>query len=149
MSHLRAAMQTGLVASVLMISACSEKSMTPASYAMAAHLSGESEVPRVAGNGIGTLEASLNGQSNQLSWTITYSELSGPPTAGHFHGPAIGGQNAGVTVPLSGALTSPIKGVATLTAAQATELMAGKWYINLHTAAYPDGEIRGQIARQR
>jgi CHRD domain len=149
MSHLRAAMQTGLVATVLMISACGEKSMTPASHTMAAHLSGESEVPKVAGNGIGTLEATLNEQSNELSWTITYSELSGPVTAGHFHGPAIGGENAGVAVPLSGPLTSPIKGMVTITAAQAAELMAGKWYVNLHTAAHPDGEIRGQIAAKR
>jgi hypothetical protein len=55
------------------------------------------------------------------------------------------GENAGVVVPMTGSLTSPIRGKATLTAAQAADLMAGKWYVNLHTAANPNGEIRGQF----
>jgi hypothetical protein len=55
------------------------------------------------------------------------------------------GDNAGVVVPLSGSLASPIKGTATLTAAQVADLKAGKWYVNVHTAANPGGEIRGQV----
>ena len=89
---------------------------------------------------------SLNKQTNVLTWTVTYSGLSGPATAGHFHGPAIAGTNAGVALPLMGDLTSPIKGSATLTAAQSADLMAGMWYMNLHTAANLNGEIRGQLA---
>jgi len=93
----------------------------------------------------GTVEANLNKETNVLSWTVTYSGLSGPATAGHFHGPAIAGQNAGVVIPLDGNLASPIKGTATLTAEQVADLVAGKWYLNLHTAANPKGEIRGQV----
>jgi len=93
----------------------------------------------------GTVEASLDKKTNVLSWTFTYSGLSGPATAGHFHGPAASGQNADVVVPIDGNLASPIKGTATLTAEQAADLMAGKWYVNLHTAANPKGEIRGQV----
>ncbi len=37
------------------------------------------------------------------------------------------------------------KGKATLTAAQAADLTAGRWYVNLHTAKHPGGEIRGQV----
>jgi hypothetical protein len=48
-------------------------------------------------------------------------------------------------VPFTGPLSSPFTGEATLTAAQVNDLMAGKWYVNLHTAAYPGGEIRGQV----
>jgi hypothetical protein len=79
-----------------------------------------------------------------LSWTVNYSGLTGPAKAGHFHGPAPAGQNAGVALGFTGSVESPIKGSATLTAAQAADLLAGKWYVNLHTAANPGGEIRGQ-----
>ncbi len=44
-------------------------------------------------------------------------------------------------------MTSPVSGQATLTDAQAADLLAGRWYINLHTAANPGGEIRGQVTR--
>ena len=54
------------------------------------------------------------------------------------------GTNAGVVQGFSGSMDSPIKGSATLTAAQAADLLAGKWYVNLHTAANKGGEIRGQ-----
>ncbi len=82
-----------------------------------------------------------------LTWTVTYSGLSGPVTAGHVHGPAAPGANAGVLVPFSGDLASPIKGSATLTDAQISDLEAGKLYVNLHTADNKPGEIRGQLMR--
>ena len=47
------------------------------------------------------------------------------------------------------ALASLITGSATLTDVQAADLMAGKWYFNLHTAAHPGGEIRGQVSLTR
>ena len=80
-----------------------------------------------------------------MAWTVNYSGLTGPATGAHFHGPAAISENAGVVVPLTGSLASPITGSATLTDAQAADLMAGKWYFNVHTAANPGGEIRGQV----
>jgi hypothetical protein len=85
--------------------------------------------------------------SKQATWRITYSGLSGPPTAAHFHGPAAPGANAGVAVPIPNPATSPVQGSATLTDAQAADLLAGRYYINIHTAANPGGEIRGQVAK--
>jgi CHRD domain-containing protein len=48
-------------------------------------------------------------------------------------------------VPFTGNLASPIKGSATLTDTQIAQLEAGKWYVNIHTAANKGGEIRGQL----
>jgi hypothetical protein len=64
----------------------------------------------------------------------------------HFHGPAEPGKNAGVAVPFKDP-ASGAEGSATLTDAQAADLMAGKYYINVHTAANPGGEIRGQVTK--
>ena len=77
---------------------------------------------------------------------MTFSGLSGPATAAHFHGLADQGKSAGVVVPIAG-ITSPMEGSATLTDAQAAELAAGKWYINVHTDANKGGEIRGQVVK--
>jgi hypothetical protein len=112
---------------------------------LVATLSGASEVPAVATDAAGKLVATLDAASNVLTWKVTYSGLSGVPTMAHFHGPALAGQNAGVVVPINGALTSPITGSVTLTPSQAADLAAGKWYVNLHTAASPGGEARGQV----
>jgi hypothetical protein len=148
MIHFRTAMYSGLLATLLGLGACGMTPMTSNSSAMTAQLSGTSEVPPTKSNASGTVKANLNKQTNVLNWTVTYSGLSGPAMAGHFHGPAMAGENAGVAVPLTGNLASPITGTAILTAAQAAELIAGKWYVNLHTAANPDGEIRGQVTVQ-
>jgi hypothetical protein len=148
MINFRAALQRVLLATLVALPACSMTSGTTVSSTsntFTARLSGASEVPAVKSDASGAVEASLNTETNVLSWTVTYSGLSGPATAGHFHGPAITGQNADVAVPLNGNLASPIKGTATLTAGQVADLMAGKWYLNLHTAANPKGEIRGQV----
>jgi len=112
-----------------------------------ADLSGASEVPPVTSAGKGAATASLDTATKTLNWTVTYSGLSGPATAGHIHGPAAPGANAGVLVPFTGALVSPIKGSATLTDAQISDLQAGRTYVNLHTADNKGGEIRGQLVR--
>jgi hypothetical protein len=112
-----------------------------------ADLASAAEVPPVTSPGKGSATASLDTTTKTLTWTVTYSGLSGPATAGHIHGPAASGANAGVLVPFSGDLASPIKGSATVTDAQISDLEAGKWYVNLHTAANKPGEIRGQLLR--
>jgi hypothetical protein len=112
-----------------------------------ADLNSASEVPPVTGAGKGTAALSLDTATKMLTWTVIYSGLSGPATAAHIHGPAALGANAGVLVPFTGDLANPIKGSATLTDAQISDLEAGKWYVNVHTAANKSGEIRGQLVR--
>ena len=135
---------TGLATAALL-------SLAPAAFAQAvaykADLTGAAQVPPNTTKGTGTLAATYDPASKKLSYTVNYKDLSGPATAAHFHGPADAKTNAGVVVPVNGAVTSPIKGEATLTDAQAADLAAGRWYFNIHTAANPPGEIRGQVMK--
>jgi hypothetical protein len=114
---------------------------------MKATLDGKAEVPAVTSAATGTADLDYDAASKKLTWKITYSGLSGPATAAHFHGPAEAGKNAGVAVAIPNATASPVEGSATLTDAQAADLAAGKYYINVHTAANPGGEIRGQVTK--
>ena len=112
---------------------------------MTAQLSASSVVPPTTSTATGEVDAYLDEKTNKLSWTIKYSGLTGEATAAHFHGPAAVGANAGPALPIVGSLASPIKGEAVITNEQKTDLLASKWYLNVHTAANPDGEIRGQV----
>src|SRR5438045_7907937 len=114
---------------------------------MKAVLDGKTEVPPNTSAGKGTADIDYDAASKKLSWKLSYSGLSGPATAAHFHGPAEAGKNAGVAVAIPNATSSPVEGSATLTDAQAADLVAGKYYINIHTAANPGGEIRGQVMK--
>jgi hypothetical protein len=111
-----------------------------------ATLDGKSEVPATTSSGTGAADLDYDAATKKLSWKVSYSGLSGPATAAHFHGPAETGKNAGVAVPIQ-AGASPFQGSADLTDAQAADLMAGKWYVNVHTEAHKGGEIRGQLTK--
>src|SRR6266436_1573515 len=114
---------------------------------MKATLDGKSQVPPNASAATGTADIDYDPASKKLSWKVTYSGLSGPAAAAHFHGPAEAGKNAGVAVAIPNATATPVEGSATLTDAQAADLVAGKYYVNIHTAANPGGELRGQVTK--
>ena len=113
-----------------------------------ADLSGAQEVPATTSKGAGKIEATYDTATKKLSWKGEYSGLTGPATMAHFHGPAAAGANAGVAVPVE-AKASPFMGSAELTAAQAADLEAGKYYFNVHTADNKGGEIRGQMMKAK
>ena len=119
-----------------------------ATIQLKADLKASAEVPPKDSAGMGTLTGTLNTETNEFTYHIEFSGLTGPAVAAHFHGPAAEGVNAKPQLPIKGTpVTSPIDGKATLTAEQAKDLAAGKWYFNLHTAANPGGEIRGQVLK--
>lgn len=95
--------------------------------------------------GIGEMVAHYDPSTLMLSWHLTYAGLSGPVMAAHFHGPATPGMDAPPVIPLVPPLTSPVDGSAKLTLDQVSQLLGGLYYVNLHTAAFPGGEIRGQV----
>ena len=137
---------TVFIVSLLALTGCDSATKASPSKALTAQLNGSSEVPPVATSASGVLTANLVPESRLLTWTLSFDPLTGPVMGAHFHGPAGLGENAPVVVPMTGSLTSPITGSVTLTPGQMTDLTAGKWYVNLHTSANQNGEIRGQIS---
>lgn len=107
-------------------------------------LDSQSEVPPRTSHARGALTGELDTATGALTYRIEYQGLLGPVVAAHFHGPADVGQVAGPRVTIAAA-ASPISGAAALTPDQVAELRAGQWYVNLHTARNPAGEIRGQV----
>ena len=122
-------------------------------------LAGANEVPPTTSTATGTATFTLSGTT--VNYTVTYSSLSGPPTASHMH---VGASTVSgpVVVPFSGlpttasgtfsgsftqadikAQTSPV--INTLDDLLA-QMRAGNTYANIHTTAHGGGEIRGQIA---
>ena len=112
-----------------------------------ASLDATQEVPPNDSKGKGTADLTYDTATKNLTWTITFDGLTGAATAAHFHGPAEPGKNAGVALQIGMNPTSPAKGNATLTEAQAADLTAGRWYVNIHTGANRGGEIRGQVTK--
>jgi hypothetical protein len=99
------------------------------------------------GTGIGLAELSLDDSTNILNWFVDWGGLSGATTVAHFHGAAAPNQNAGVQVDffaLGGAL-NPSVGNVVINAGQAADLLAGLWYVNIHSTTFAGGEIRGQV----
>ena len=111
-----------------------------------ADLKGANEIPPNASPASGNAAATLDTDTRLLTWTVTYADLTGPALGAHFHGPSESGKNAGIVLPFK-TVQSPIEGTATLTENQAADLLSGKWYANIHTAANPGGELRGQMMK--
>ena len=111
-----------------------------------ANLAAAAEVPPNDSAATGAVTITFDTATKKATWQGTYAGLSGAATAGHFHGPAEAGKNAGVAVPIAPS-GSPFQGSADLTDAQAADLLAGKWYVNVHTEAHKGGEIRGQVTK--
>jgi hypothetical protein len=128
----------------LLLTPVGVRSAQAAPTAMTVEMDAKDEVPPNDSAGKATAQLTYDKDSKVLTWSITYSGLTGPATAAHFHGPAAAGANAGVALPI-GVAPSPIVGKATLTDAQASDMLAGKWYMNMHTDAHKGGEIRGQV----
>jgi hypothetical protein len=111
-------------------------------------LTGAQQVPPVQTAATGTADLTYDPATRVVTWNVSYSGLSGAATMAHFHGPAAEGKNGPPVIWLAekgATVANPIKGQATLTPEQAQQFTAGEWYINVHTGANPNGEIRGQV----
>lgn len=132
------------------VAACAQVAPSEPLERYAAQLSGAQEVPAVATPGTGEAIVEFDTRTQVARWNVRFAGLSGPVTAAHIHGPAGPGQNAPPHVPLAlPGQGGELRGQLRLNAQQANELSSGQWYVNLHTARHPDGEVRGQLRVQR
>ncbi|NND60640.1 MAG: VPLPA-CTERM sorting domain-containing protein [Gammaproteobacteria bacterium] len=118
---------------------------TAAVHNLQANIDGTQSGTGSSATGFATM--SYDDVSGQFDWNIQWSGLQGNISVAHFHGPALPGQNAGVTVnfgSISG-LSSPSIGSTVISALQGSDLLGGLWYINIHSDLFPGGEIRGQV----
>ncbi|TGE24113.1 CHRD domain-containing protein [Hymenobacter aquaticus] len=131
-----------------LFTACSKDDETTAPAATTtettATINGAQQTPANNSTATGTFTGTYNSGTKQLAYTVTYQGITA--TAGHIHlgGPGVAG---GVAVPFD-KLASPITGTVTLTADQADKLLTNGLYVNIHSAAYPQGEIRGDIRKK-
>jgi len=117
--------------------------------AFKAVLSPAEAVPPADSPAQGELVAVLNRNTGLLQWKLSYTRLSGPVRAAHFHSPGMSGEVAAPVIAVGRNFTSPYEGRAMLTPRQRADLLAGQWYVNLRTARFPEGELRGQLIEQR
>ncbi|HZQ00128.1 MAG TPA: CHRD domain-containing protein [Reyranella sp.] len=114
-----------------------------------ATLAGANETPPTASAGYGVMEARYMPTMHTLEWRLYFGKLSGPVTYAFLQGPdGVGNERADI-VPINPPFEGNIqKGGATLTEAQAADLLAGKWSVEIRTGQYPNGEIRGALVLQ-
>lgn len=141
-----------LIMVVIAISSCSKSSTTATatSVTFTATLNGASETPPNASAATGSATFTYTVATKILSGTITFSGITTATTVAHIHLGAVGvAGNPVFTIEASGPFTSPITySTPALTAAQYADLLAGNYYVNIHSTAFPNGEIRGQLVKQ-
>ena len=146
-TFLRTAVAAGLVSLTLV--GCGMMRPSQKMDIFEANLTPSQEVPPADSTATGSAEVQFNANTNKVTWKVMFNGLTGPATAGHIHGPAPVGANAGVVIPFAGNLNAqPVMGEMTVTPAQYADMAAGLYYVNIHTARFPGGEIRGQLRKR-
>ena len=144
-----------LIALTVFISSCdkNDDNNTPANdiYSISASMTPAQETGSLNGSpsGSGTTTGTYNATTNSLQYNVSWTGLTGPATLGHFHGPALAGATASPVITfnlVNNGATGTASGTITLTDAQEADLLAGKWYSNIHTQTNGGGEIRGQVS---
>ena len=125
----------------------------PERYTAALSGSNETTPPALVIGATGTSTIVVNG--HELQWTLTTSNFAAGTTApgsssttlpAHIHLGAEG-VAGGIMVPLTATVNGTTSGTVTVVDSVLTHLRAGDAYVNVHTAARPSGEIRGQLIR--
>jgi len=117
-----------------------------------AHLSGLQENPPNLSPATGFATASLDLSTDFFTFNDSWTGLTTPSTASHIHSPGAPGVNAPVIIPftaangfVAGTTSGTVSYSGTLTSTQASQLLDGLFYVNVHSTTFPGGEIRGQL----
>ena len=126
-------------------------------------MNGSNEAPQTTSTALGSMDVTYSKETRILTWSVTWSGLTGPVTNMHIHGLAPKGYSAGVVqniITASNGIFTPnattfgatgkVSGTTLVDGVVIKELdlLNGMYYINIHTTAWPAGEIRGQIEFQ-
>jgi hypothetical protein len=142
---------------LLLISACKKSSndSPPVSSLLTTtvQLSGADERPVVVTTGTGTANITYDKTKKTITYSLTWQlgDPSSTTTAMHFHGSDTGSDatSSPVEIPITGFATGSSGTVSgttrELTPTEESQLLAGKWYVNVHSNLYPAGEMRGNI----
>lgn len=108
-------------------------------------LSGANEAPANTSTASGTAAGTYNKTTKIIDLTVTYKDIT--PSNWHIHKAAVGVSGGVIFGFPTSEFKTPFvyKSPASLTDAQETDLLAGLYYVNIHSAKVPAGEIRGQI----
>jgi hypothetical protein len=106
-------------------------------------LEGAQEIPALPVTGSGSGTAIINTAANTITLNLTFAGLTGAATAAHLHGPAVRGMSAAPIANIG--LVSPITNTVSFSEGQQADILAGRWYVNIHTTANSGGELRGQL----
>lgn len=138
-------LSTLLASFVLMGTSCKKDDPTPdPNVTFRATLNGASEVPANASTATGTATLTFNTVTKIFTTTVSFTGVTA--TGAHIHKGAVG-VNGAVIFPLP--TVSPISYTSVaLDAAQEADLNANLLYVNIHSAAFAGGEIRGQLIKQ-
>jgi uncharacterized repeat protein (TIGR01451 family) len=108
-----------------------------------ATLNGAQETPANNSTATGTATVMLSPDETSATVSLNFSGLSSTQTAAHIHSPAPPGT---AVAPLFGLPQGQVSDFrVNVTASQVQDLKNGLWYVNVHTANFPSGEIRGQF----
>ena len=116
-----------------------------------AYLSSAQEVPTNASTATGFARIVLNESALTINYTVVFNGLAGNQTGGHIHAPAAIGVNTGVAIgfPVVGGTSGTITGTIAISATQIAQIRAHQGYVNVHSASFTGGEIRGQLGIKR
>ena len=117
-------------------------------YNISGNATGAQEVPPVNTPATGTLTGTYNSATNVLTYSISWTGLTGAPTMMHFHGPAGVGEINSPIVHITGypqQTTGTVSGTANVEESMEQDLLNERWYYNLHTPTHGGGEIRAQV----
>lgn len=141
-----------LMAAIATVTACDkDEDKTPANTKnLSGTMSSAQVIPAIAvvSTAIGNATATYDMDKNILNYNVTYSGLTGSPVACHFHigAPGVKGAVAFAAPNLPTTPSGTITDTSVpLTQSQEVELLKGNFYVNMHTNANKDGEIRGNI----
>ncbi|MFD2247942.1 CHRD domain-containing protein [Pontibacter ruber] len=150
---------TLLLSLLLFTTSCEEEdeqptTLNPDLVTFTSSLSGDQMVPPATSKATGSFRGTYDPETKLLSYTITFAGII--PNAMHFHKGEAGEEGdmiieilpEGAPYSSSNPYKSPVQGsTPALTAEQEADLLAGKWYLDIHSNANTGGELRGQIKR--